>query len=79
MGRLLLRKLTAWLPSDVNTKSVVTALNSESFLIGYSLQIEFVVAIGGGKTADSGKATADALKIDVVVVPTSSYQVLSMF
>lgn len=36
------------------------------------LQVEFIVAVGGGKTIDSGKAAADALNLDVVVVPTSS-------
>ena len=38
--------------------------------IGNECKAQFVVAVGGGKTIDTGKIVADRLSIPVVVVPT---------
>ncbi len=38
--------------------------------LGSECQVQFVVAVGGGKTIDTGKIVADRLSIPVVVVPT---------
>ncbi len=38
--------------------------------LGREGQAQFVVAVGGGKTIDTGKIVADRLRVPVVVVPT---------
>ncbi|KDQ64094.1 hypothetical protein JAAARDRAFT_118935 [Jaapia argillacea MUCL 33604] len=38
--------------------------------LGKESKVDFIIALGGGKTIDTAKATADALSIDVAVLPT---------
>ncbi|KDQ55127.1 hypothetical protein JAAARDRAFT_37644 [Jaapia argillacea MUCL 33604] len=44
----------------------ITALTEQ----GKQSKADFVIALGGGKTIDTAKATADALSVDVAVLPT---------
>ncbi|KAL6308189.1 glycerol dehydrogenase [Sparassis latifolia] len=41
-------------------------------VIGQSSGVDFVIALGGGKTSDTAKATADQLKLEVAVLPTTA-------